>query len=62
MASMNRSLISRVLLVVATAILIPAVWLTFTHEAYNNVANLLSIASSIVLLVACILQWPRKPE
>ena len=59
---MNRFLISRVLLVVATAILIPAVWLMFTHEAYNNVANLMSIASSIVLIVACILRWPRKTE
>ncbi len=59
---MKRSLISRVLLVVATAILIPAVWLTFTHDAYNNLANLLSIASSIVLIVACSLQWPRKTD
>jgi len=59
----NRTLISRVLLVIAAILLVPAVWIMFTQAAYNPAANILSIASSLILIVACSLQWSgRKAE
>jgi hypothetical protein len=56
----NRRLISRILLVIAGVLLLPSVWLIFTYGDYSPLASKLSLAASVVIIVACALQWSSR--
>jgi len=56
----NRRLVSRILLVIAGVLLLPSVWLIFTNGEYSPPAAKLSLAASVVIIVACALQWSSR--
>jgi hypothetical protein len=56
----KKRLISRILLVIASVLLLPSVWLIFTNGDYSPLAAKLSLAASVVIIVACALQWSAR--
>ncbi|MDQ6941818.1 MAG: hypothetical protein M3169_04785 [Candidatus Eremiobacteraeota bacterium] len=58
----TKLLTSRVLLVIAGALLAPSVWLIFTNGDYSPLATKLSLVASLVLVVACAFQWSSRKD